>query len=222
MCNARRLPRRRKGFTLIELLVVMFMILAIAAIGIGYVVFGQDNQHSVTAANAVTGSLLNAKQRARRDGVPTGIRILFGANGQASQLVLVQQPDNYTAGQMNVVPANSTQISFTLVDFLGGAQYMGQIDQSTVQAGDYFTAPGLPTAHLITQVSGTPPSPPNPPQSITLASAVGPLAPGSPYAIVRGPRRLPSEDIIRCRRTSSSTPAPTAALRCVRMCRSAP
>ena len=47
MCNARRLPRRRKAFTLIELLVVMALILAIAAIGIGYVVFGQDNQHSV-------------------------------------------------------------------------------------------------------------------------------------------------------------------------------
>ena len=44
MCHARRLPRRRDAFTLIELLVVMVLILAITALGIGYVVFGQDNK----------------------------------------------------------------------------------------------------------------------------------------------------------------------------------
>ncbi len=106
-------PPGRKAFTLIELLVVMVLILVIAGLGLGYVVFGQDNQHSVTAANAVTGALLNAKQRARRDGLPTGIRILFGTgkdkNGNpvatfASQVELVQQPEDYTAGTVRWVP----------------------------------------------------------------------------------------------------------------------
>ena len=38
--------------------------------------------------------MLNAKNRGRRDGVPTGIRILFATNNgvtQASQLQLIQQ-----------------------------------------------------------------------------------------------------------------------------------
>ena len=103
MCELRRSPRRRNAFTLIELLVVMALLLVIAAIGLGYGVFAQDNQHSVTAANAVTGALLNAKQRARHDGVPTGIRLLFGTNGlpptQCGQIELVQQPEDYNAGQ---------------------------------------------------------------------------------------------------------------------------
>ena len=84
-----RSPRRRVAFTLIELLVVMALILVVTALGIGYVVFGQDNQHSVTAAQAVTGALLNAKRRARRDGRPTGVRILFDPNTKlATQLAI--------------------------------------------------------------------------------------------------------------------------------------
>ncbi len=191
----RRSPRGRDGFTLIELLVVMALILVVSAVGVGYVVFGQSNQHSVTAANAVTGALLNARQRARHDGVPTGIRILFSTNGtQASQIQLVQQPEDYNAGQCQAAAIGATTLSFTGVDFLGGGAYPGEIDEATVEAGDYFTAPGH-NPHLITSVTGNPPNGaiqflPNSP----LANA---MIPGMQYAIVRGPRRLPSEDIIQ-------------------------
>src|SRR5947209_8023973 len=102
MRDAPRLPKRRTGFTLIELLVVIALILAVAAIGLGYALFGKSNQHSYTAGQAVTGAMLNAKQRARRDGVPTGIRILFDpTTNQASQIQLVLQPEDYSLGQMN-------------------------------------------------------------------------------------------------------------------------
>ena len=199
---------RRNGFTLIELLVVIALILVVASLGVGYALSGQDNQHSTTAANAVTGALLNARQRARHDGLPTGIRILFplGANlkvnavgtpVQASQIVLIQQPEDYNAGLCQGVPTASPPLNtlqFTGVDFLGGAAYPGQIDEATVEAGDYFYSPGaLPAApHRISAVSGNPPGV----QSITLDSPITSMTAGMQYAIIRGPRRLPSEDVI--------------------------
>ncbi len=195
-----RSPHGRDGFTLIELLVVMALILVVAAIGLGYVVFGQSNQHSVTAANAVTGALLNARQRHRHDGVPTGIRILLGNNvpnpNWAGQIQLVQQPEDYNAGQCQAAAIGATSLSFSGVDFLGGAQYPGEIDEATVEAGDYFTAP-THNPHLITAVTGAPPN-----GTIQFQPGGGsPLAnqmiQGMQYAIVRGPRRLPSEDIIQ-------------------------
>ena len=205
MCDVRRRPRRRKAFTLIELLVVMVLILAIAALGIGYVVFGQDNQHSLTGANAVTGALLNAKQRARRDGLPTGIRILFGTgkdkNGNpvaafAGQIELIQQPEDYNSGQClgPVAGSNNQQLDFSGVDFQGGAKYIGEIDESTVQAGDYFVVAGVPTPHRINTVLLDATN--NNAPSIKLDSPVT-ILPGQAYNIVRAPRRLPSEDIVQ-------------------------
>lgn len=206
MCRTRSLPGRRDAFTLIEMLVVIALILVIFSLGIGYVVFGQDNQHSVSAAQTVTGAMLNARGRAHRDGVPTGIRILFApgkdAKGNpvvwASQLQLVQQPEDYNAGQLMgsaaPIPANSP-LTFTTgpagVDFQGGAAYPGQIDESTVQAGDYFTLAGVPIPHRINKID------PSLPGTIYLDSPLAPFAAGTPYAIIRAPRRLPSEDVIQ-------------------------
>ena len=146
-----RSPRRRVAFTLIELLVVMALILAITALGIGYVVFGQDNQHSVTAGQAVTGALLNAKGRARREpgrpawrpvrsqhepGVPTAIH----PAARRLQLRPLQRRDQHDAVEIHGRR------------FQGGASFIGEIDESTVHAGDYFTVSGVPTPHRITQV----------------------------------------------------------------------
>lgn len=142
--------------------------------------------------------------------MPTGIRILFGtandANGNpvatwAGQIELVQQPEDYNAGTFVSTTAPAT-LNFSAVDFLGGATYPGQIDEATVEAGDYFTSSGH-APHRINQVSGTPPGV----QSIQLDSALTqPLTPGTQYAIVRGPRRLPSEDIISFARPHSNLP----------------
>ncbi len=216
MCHAHRLPRRRDAFTLIELLVVMALILLITALGIGYVVFGTPHEAAVKGAEVVTGALLNAKQRPRRDSLPTGMRILFGTNGlpgtQANQLQFIQQPENYNQGvcQGNPPPPASgtdthlfevlfssggtnSQGFATGVDFQGGASYIGEIDESTVQAGDYFTLTSPPTPHRINSVfidssNGNVPA-------LQLASPVQ-VAPGTSYSIIRAPRRLPSEDVI--------------------------
>ena len=104
MCHARRLPRRRNAFTLIELLVVMALILVIFALGIGYVVFGQDNQHSVKRR---PGRDRRAAQRqaARPPRRPADrhshpVRHERPPATQASQLQLIQQPEDYNAGRV--------------------------------------------------------------------------------------------------------------------------
>jgi prepilin-type N-terminal cleavage/methylation domain-containing protein len=214
MYAVRRSRGRSSAFTLIELLVVIALILVIAAIGIGYAVFGQDNQHSVVGANKVTGALLNAKQRARHDGLPTGIRILFSyitdAKGNifptyASQIELIQQPEDYNFGQAVGGDGKTiTPLQFdgsTGVDFQGGAQFIGEIDESTVQAGDYFVVDGSQTPHRINKVFLDPVKKDkngNPYQDLTLDSALGStIQQGQPYRIIRAPRKLPSEDAIQ-------------------------
>ncbi len=78
---------------------------------------------------------------------------------------------------------------FSGVDFQGGASIAGEIDESTVQAGDYLVLAGTTTPHQITMVNSA--------TTLTLASGVSPTSAGTPYTIIRAPRRLPSEDIIQ-------------------------
>ena len=56
------------------------------------------------------------------------------------QLELIQQPEDYNAGSVELAGtvATVTPLTFASVDFQGGAAYPGEIDESTVQAGDYF------------------------------------------------------------------------------------
>ena len=63
-----------------------------------------------------------------------------------------------------------------------------------MQAGDYFTVPGLPTPHRINTVAERCRRADLP---LPLGFASSPAsARASPYAIVAAPRRLPSEDVI--------------------------
>ena len=80
--------------------------------------------------------------------MPTGIRILFGTKDAATRHGVDRS--NWSSSRTTTPPGCAghdgphTTLSFSGVDFRwisGGAQYTGQIDESTVQAGDYFTRP---------------------------------------------------------------------------------
>ena len=190
MYEAHRRPR--PAFTLIELLVVMALILAIFALGIGYVVFGRDNEKTVLGAQSVSGAIINARGRARRDGRPTGIRVLFGGAAQATQFQFIQQPEDYNAGLCTgnpTSPPNLNVVTFQTgtVDFVGGGDPSNPLTW-TVQPNDYFLVTGVPTPHRILSVAASPPS-------LTLQSPA-PLTSGTAYNIVRAPRPIPSEDLI--------------------------
>jgi len=185
---ARPAPARRPAFTLIEMLVVITIILVLAALAAGYFVFSQDHQKAVGGTDRLSGWLLNSKQRALRDRRPTGVRLnIDPATGFVSELVYVQQPDDYAVGFCNAV-TNSNAVSFGGgADFQGGAAYPGEIDASTVQAGDYLEFFGGGGVHQITQVVDG--------QDLLLASNVT-VAGTTHYRIIRQPRRLPSEDAL--------------------------
>src|SRR3954462_3445963 len=67
-------PQGRSGFTLIELLVVISIIAILATITPTYFPSFDGTRRVVSGTDSTTGWLLIAKQRAKRDGLPTGIR----------------------------------------------------------------------------------------------------------------------------------------------------
>jgi prepilin-type N-terminal cleavage/methylation domain-containing protein len=116
--------QQRRGFTLIEMLVVLALVLILAGISVAFIPRTNQRSRTVQAADRLQGWLLLAKQWAKRDGVPTGIRIFPGAtypntispNGlYCTDLQYIQQPPDYnyrvsysSGVTMNSVLGNST------------------------------------------------------------------------------------------------------------------
>jgi len=84
------------------MLVVMGIILILATLGVAYLPKMSDNQKRTRAVDLVSQWLLTAKERAKRDRLPTGVRLLYDPNNLTlvSQLQYVQQPDPITGGQL--------------------------------------------------------------------------------------------------------------------------
>jgi prepilin-type N-terminal cleavage/methylation domain-containing protein len=102
--------RQRRGFTLIELLIVISILVILIALAAGLSPKGSATQKMFQATNTITGALMMAKQRAKRDRLPTGVRLIRQTDPDAtpyasananyvSDLVLIQQPDDLTGGQ---------------------------------------------------------------------------------------------------------------------------
>ena len=104
---------RRPAVTLIELLVVLALILVLATLGYLLAPTLLDNQQRVGAVDQVSQALLIARQRARRDATPTGLRLL---------------PEVDTAGKVVAQPDGSVLV-------VGGRD-------GTVQPADQFVDPG--------------------------------------------------------------------------------
>jgi prepilin-type N-terminal cleavage/methylation domain-containing protein len=197
--------RSRKAFTLIELLVVITIVVTIAAAGYFFLPQMTGSYNRSRGIDQLQEWLLTAKQRAKRDLVPTGIRLLpNGTVGQAqgnfTSFVYVQQPDSLmgtatsppTTCQTAAAPPNT--LSFT---FPAGVDNFN--NEGLVQAGDYWqqtNPPGLPM-HQVVSIDGTG-------TQVTLNTAAAPLtlpvpaiaAPGtSSYLFYRQPRPMSGEDV---------------------------
>jgi prepilin-type N-terminal cleavage/methylation domain-containing protein len=163
---------RRPGFTLVEMLVVMVIIIILTTLVLALAPRFAENQKVAKGADNLQAWLLIAKSRARRDQIPTGIRLLTDTTTYPGHVVVhdlqyIQQPDDFNsvtpvqqngqqygkvqvkAGQLDLVQAADND---NLVDFWGG---YGQPDQPLwpVQAGDSIELKGGGQIHRIIAVA---------------------------------------------------------------------
>lgn len=97
----------RRGFTLTELLVVIAIMGFLATLTALYFPRFQDREHVNRGADSLQMWLVMARQQARRDGLPTGLRFVFDTSGGplnqgapfCRQVVYIQQPEDVAVGK---------------------------------------------------------------------------------------------------------------------------
>ena len=194
----------RSGFTLIELLVVMGIIVVIAALGAAFYPNISEGVKVANGADKLQGWLLMAKQRAKRDGRPTGIRFLFPpstdpAANLCTTCQFVQQPDDYAQGRCSGVTPPLT-LNFTGVNFQTqyGDMTATGADQFDVLPGDFIELYGIGPVHRIDKgITAT--TLPLVASTTSIASLVIPTASstaGPNYRVIRQPRPIPGEPLL--------------------------
>jgi type II secretory pathway pseudopilin PulG len=111
--------------TLVELLVVIAVLAFLMSLTALYFPRYQDKELTARGADKLQGWLLIARQQARRDGLPTGIRLYAdvtpGINGNqphVRRMVYIQQPDDIAQGLYRGPQAgNNFVATFSGVDF---------------------------------------------------------------------------------------------------------
>jgi prepilin-type N-terminal cleavage/methylation domain-containing protein len=200
----------REAFTLIELLVVMGIILILASLAVAFIPNVAEAERTARGADRLQGWLLVARQWAKRDGVPTGVRLSPGnlypyagapiAPNYVSDLQYIQQPADFSQPATISWTAGSYVVNAAGIDFTGGysSSYL-----YPVQPGDYLELLGGGLSGLLHQIdpsssgsvsynSGT--------STLTLVNDGNPLTgtgPPTSYRIIRGPRILPGEDSLQ-------------------------
>jgi prepilin-type N-terminal cleavage/methylation domain-containing protein len=186
--------RRRPSFTLVELLVAMLIIAIVAGLGIYFYPTWSDKQRVVTATDLISGKLLIAKQQAKRDGVPIGVRFQLNGTG-AAQFMYIQQPDPFAYGRCTGI--NGNRLTFTGVSFLDANEQSGKTGSAEaflINLGDYIELFGGPvrqinaiTNNSLTVVPSTTPLPSN----LPTGANVDPTQPN--YRIYPAPRPMAGE-----------------------------
>jgi prepilin-type N-terminal cleavage/methylation domain-containing protein len=193
----RLLSHTRRALTLTELLVVLALILLLAALGYALVPAMFGNQRRAGASDQLTLWLLTARQRAKRDALPTGLRLLPQADDAGNvvfqpdgsvlvrQLRYVQQPEPFTGGSCEGV--RDGVATFLGVDFYGGGS---ATDEYLVQPGDYLELRGGGPVYAIAAVEQT--------RLLLGDTTVNPpeFAPTASYRVLRKPRPLPGEKVL--------------------------
>jgi hypothetical protein len=163
----------------------------------------QQRQQASKAADQLQGFILGAKEMAKRDRLPTGIRLLPSANPNFStEVQYIQQPDDFVLAQslitvtVNNGVATATVLDTTTgknVDFWGG--YGAATASAIVQVGDYLELQGGGLLHQIAAVGpSNPQAQPPVGDQLTLASVPpNAIINGQQYRIIRSARPLQGE-----------------------------
>jgi prepilin-type N-terminal cleavage/methylation domain-containing protein len=175
--------RARAGFTLIELLVVIGLILLITALAVAVSLGFSGRQNTAQGAGQLQGWLFTAKQRAYRDRLNRGLRLVpDAANPNFVRICrYIGQPDPFTAvqgGAITPAPGGNVLQATLPADFT-----------AVLLAGDYLVLSDTTELHLITQVAagtgGT--------TVLTMGSPLTATVPTQNYSIIRQPRPMDGE-----------------------------
>lgn len=180
---------RRGAFTLIEMLVVIALILILLTIAAAMFPRFAENHRILKGADQIATMLLNARQRALRDGKPVGVRIEFEGNSTtANRLIFIKQVDDFSQANTRcnggTGQPDQVQVAFTGTPFRFDPTYYsagGQADLAPVLNGDYLEVNGGGLVTMIVRVAN----------NNTLITR-SPIAAG-PYRIIRQPRAVEGE-----------------------------
>ncbi len=189
----------RAAFTLVELLVVISIMAVMATLVIAFFPNAASAQREARAAQQLQGWLNIAKQRALRDQIPFGVRLIQDPTNPAQvvECQYVQQPDDFSGGVVASVlpPPGPTHefLQFALpagADLLNGYVPMNPAEQRywVVQPGDSIELLGTGLVRVITgvDVNAVRVSPP-------LPFAISTPTPN--YRIIRAPRPVGDEKL---------------------------
>ena len=173
--------RRRPGFTLVELLVVIALFVLLLAMGAAVFPSLANSQKVVRSADRLSGWLLIAKARAKRDGAPRGLRVYLTqpdpanpARFEATECQYVEAPlpwnpnptRNPAGGRVVFVqlvhrdntttPPTDTvpHDGYRLCYFVGTNDDLAEFDQR-VRPGDHLYLPEYGSSHRILNIQGT-------------------------------------------------------------------
>lgn len=181
----------RSGMTLMELIVVITIMSILMTLTAVFVVPAfQDNKSVQRGSDRLAGALLIAKQRAFRDQLPRGLRLLVDPSNNAlvRQLQYIEQPEPFREGVC--ASADGTTVTFTFPGgdtSLIGAGTAGVQTTYMVQRGDFlrlFDGRVFP----IDNVTGN--------AALQLASPATPWTTPQKYTIYRQARPIANEPLV--------------------------
>lgn len=187
--------RGRPGFTLIELLVVIGIIAILASMLLLVNLRVGPEQRTAQGASQLQGWLLIAKQRAYRDRVPRGVRLIQDSDGYIRSLVYVEQPDDFTAGHPNTTPMTSNgspvnQVGFTLP---AGVNFLESCNND-----DYLVLGNARDPTSLYRITGRTGPTDNPPNTLTVyPNLQADVYSTFPYRIIRRPRDVEGEEVMK-------------------------
>jgi prepilin-type N-terminal cleavage/methylation domain-containing protein len=185
---------KRAAFTLVELLVVIALILILAALGVAFLPAIGDTARQARAATDLQQFILTVKQKALRDQVPTGIRLIPSVDPvtgyvKVHQCQVIQQPDDFAVSPVSSNPAADGKLSATKLSHgvAINVPYKGQIGP-----GDYLEVLGC---GLMSKINSAGPYQVGKTQLILNNPLPINVQPTLQYRIVRAPRLTGDEPL---------------------------
>lgn len=174
----------RQGFTLVELVIVITIILVITTLVLLVLPSLSNYQKTSRGSGLLQEWLLTAKQRAMRDQVPRGLRLLMPDSANLVRSAqYIEQPDDLTGGKVGIHNAPSFNMTSGSADFSGGFAAPPSLSWPA-QTNDFLLLQGQ--LYRITAVNSS--------SSLTVfPSASGDVPDTTNYSVIRTPRVLVGE-----------------------------